>query len=309
MRSPVKIGTRGSPLALYQAEMVRSKLKGFFPLIEFELVKIRTKGDMIRRGTAGTIGERIFTHEIEQALLAKEIDLAVHSAKDLATELPQGLEIGAVCEREDPRDCLVAHEGMTLQKLGEGARIGTSSLRRKSQLKKLKPDLEIVESRGNIETRLGKVKEGHCDGVVLAYAGLKRLGLANLVTEVFDESIFLPQAGQGAIAVEIRQNDPEMSELVRLLNHSPTFYHVLAERSFLGRLEGGCQVPVGIASKLEGDTLTLKGGIFSLEGDREISASLSGPLSEAQKIGIALADKLLTSGGREILETIRASLK
>lgn len=307
MKSLIKIGTRGSKLAFYQAEVVRCKLKELLPLLEFEFVKIRTKGDMIRRQAIGTIGPGIFTREIEEALLENRIDLAVHSAKDLATELPQGLEIGAVLNREDPRDCLVAREGRTLEQLKQGARIGTSSLRRRAQLKKLRPDLEICEMRGNVDTRLKKIEEGQFDGLVIAHAGLKRLGLANFVTEVFEEDMFLPQAGQGAIAVEIRSGDLEIEELTKPLNHAPTFARVLAERSFLHRLEGGCQIPVGVSSKVEGDRLTLKGAIFSLGGDQTVSDVMSGPVSDAAKAGTMLAEKLLQSGGDEILKAIRGA--
>ena len=305
MRSSIKIGTRGSKLALYQAEVVRSKLKASFPLLEFEFVKIHTKGDMIRRGAISSIGPGIFTREIEEALLANEIDIAVHSAKDLATELPGGLEIGAVLTREDPRDCLVARQGNTLEELKRGAKIGTSSLRRKAQLKKMRPDLEICELRGNVDTRLKKVEEGNYDGIVIAYAGLKRLGLSNVVTQIFEEDRFLPQAGQGALAVETRKGDSEIREFVKSLNHEPTFVRVLAERSFLGRLEGGCQVPAGVCSKIESNVLTLKGAIFSLEGDRNVTDAVSGSVSEGEKIGVNLAQKLLDAGGSEILKAVR----
>jgi len=309
MKSLIKIGTRGSKLALYQAEVVRAKLKTLFPILECEFVKIHTKGDMIRRGTISSIGPGIFTREIEEALLAHEIDIAVHSAKDLATELPEGLKIEAVLVREDPRDCLVAREGKTLEQLSHGAKIGTSSLRRRAQLKKLRPDLEIFEMRGNVDTRLKKIEEGQYDAMVIAHAGLKRLGLVNFVTEIFEEERFLPQAGQGALAVEIRNGDSETQELIKPLNHEPTFHRVLAERSFLRRLEGGCQIPVGVSSKIEGDVLTLKGGIFSLEGDREVVDAAAGPVSEGEKTGVFLAEKLLQAGGSEILKVIRNAQK
>ena len=219
MKSIIKIGTRGSALALYQAEVVRSKLKECFPLAGFEFVKIRTKGDMIRRGAIEEIGPGIFTREIEEALLAKEIDLAVHSAKDLASELPEGLLIGAVLTREDSRDCLVARGGTTLKELSSGAKVGTSSLRRKAQLRKLRPDLEFCEMRGNVDTRVKKIEQGELDAMVIAYAGLKRLGLAKCATEIFDPEIFLPQAGQGALAVEMRASDSEACELTKPLNY------------------------------------------------------------------------------------------
>ena len=305
----IKIGTRASKLALYQAELVRSKLKTSFPLLEFQLVKIRTKGDMIRRGAIGSIGPGIFTREIENALLAKEIDLAVHSAKDLASELPQGLVLGAILEREDPRDCLVARQKQTLDQLRPGAKIGTSSLRRKAQLKHLRHDLEIVDIRGNVDTRIKKVETGACDALVVAHAGLKRLGLANAVTQVFDAETLFPQAGQGALAVEIREGDSETAELTRLLNHPISFQTVGAERGFLRRLEGGCQVPAGIFSKVEGDILTLKGAIFALEGDQVVIESVSGAISGAEMLGTTLADQLLKSGGAEILKAIREGVK
>ncbi len=305
MKSLIKIGTRGSKLALYQAEVVRTKLKTLFRLLECEFVKIHTKGDMIRGAAIRSIGPGIFTREIEEALLANEIDIAVHSAKDLATELPEGLEICATLAREDARDCLVAREGKKLDQLNQGAKIGTSSLRRRAQLKKLRPDLEILEMRGNVDTRLKKIEQGEYDGIVLAHAGLKRLGLANFVTEVFEEEHFLPQAGQGALAIEIRKGDLEIQELIQPLNHELTFHRVAAERSFLRRLEGGCQIPAGISSKIEGDILTLKGAIFSLEGDREVIDTFTGPISEGEKTGVALAEKLLQAGGDEILKAIR----
>ncbi len=305
MKSLIKIGTRSSKLALYQAEVVRTKLKSLFPLLEFEFVKIHTKGDMIRHQAIGTMGPGIFTHEIEVALLEKKIDIAVHSAKDLATELPEGLVLGAVLTREDPRDCLVAREGQTLDKLARGARIGTSSLRRRAQLRKLRHDLEIIEMRGNVDTRLKKIEQGEYDGMVIAYAGLKRLGLTNFVTQIFEEEIFLPQAGQGALAVEIRKDALEIEELLRPINHEPTLKRVSAERSFLKRLEGGCQIPVGVASKIEADTLTLKGAIFSLEGDQEVSNTASGLASGSERIGTDLAEKLLQAGGAEILKAVR----
>lgn len=305
----IKIGTRASKLALYQAELVRAKLKSLFPLLEFEFVRIRTKGDMIRRGAIGSIGPGIFTREIENALLAKEIDLAVHSAKDLASELPKGLMLGAILEREDPRDCLVARQKQTFDQLRPGAKIGTSSLRRKAQLKHLRRDLEIVDIRGNVDTRIKKVETGVCDALVVAHAGLKRLGLTNAVTQVFDAETLFPQAGQGALAVEIREGDSEAAELTRLLNHPVSFQTVGAERGFLRRLEGGCQVPAGIFSKVEGNALSLKGAIFSLEGDQAVVASMSGAVSEAETLGTTLADQLLKSGGAEILKAIREGVK
>jgi hydroxymethylbilane synthase len=305
MKSTVKIGTRGSALALYQSELVRSELKKFFPLIKFELVKIRTKGDAVRRGALLDIGPGIFTREIEEALLRREIDLAVHSAKDLASVLPEGLLIGAILKRDDSRDCLVARGKKNLRELAASAKIGTSSLRRKAQLKRLRPDLEFRDMRGNVDTRMEKIKQGELDAMVIAYAGLKRLGLGHYATDIFDPEIFLPQAGQGALAVEMRADDSKACEIVKPLNDELSAICIFGERSFLKRIEGGCQVPAGIHSQAEGQTIRLKGAIFSLDGEREAKNSVSGPLKEADELGHQLAETLLTSGGAEILEEIR----
>ena len=309
MKSSVRIGTRGSKLALYQAELVRFKLKQFHPSCEFELVQIHTKGDLTKRGAIDTSGPGMFTREIEEALLRKEIDLAVHSAKDLASELPEGLSIAAVLTREDSRDCLVAHKGAKLKGLNAGAKVGTSSLRRKAQLKKLRPDLQFCEMRGNVDTRVKKIEQGEFDAMVIAYAGLKRLKLTQCASEIFDPEIFLPQAGQGALAVEIRSNDSRAEELAKPLHDELSGICLSAERSFLKQLEGGCQVPAGIFSKLENKTIWLKGSIFSIDGDREITNSVSGTLAEAERLGRDLANQLLASGGAEILEEIRNAKK
>jgi hydroxymethylbilane synthase len=306
MKPLIRIGTRGSKLALYQAELVGGKLKLHFPMLEVETVKIHTKGDMIRRGGIGSIGRGIFTREIEEALLRGEVDIAVHSAKDLETTLPEGLELGAILEREDPSDCLSAGDRKTLKELKPGARIGTSSLRRKAQLKKLRNDLDLFDLRGNIDSRLGKIGQGQCDGIAAAYAGFKRLGLTNFVTEVFDPETFLPQAGQGAVAVEIRRNDSETRELVHSVNHEQSFRSILAERSFLHRLQGGCQIPAGIYSKINGAGIILKGAVFSLDGAREVLDSIAGPVSDGEQLGALLADQILAAGGRKILDEIRS---
>ena len=305
MKSPVKIGTRGSRLALYQAELVRAKLKESFPSVEFELVKIRTKGDQVRRADLKSIGPGIFTREIEAGLLNQSIDLAVHSAKDLASLLPGGLEIGAVLIREDPRDCLVSTNQLKLGELKQGARIGTSSLRRKAQLKRLRSDLEISDMRGNVETRLRKIDSGEYDGLVIAYAGLFRLGYAEKISEIFEETDMLPQAGQGAIAVQCRSGDADILKDLQAVNDQPTFVRVSAERSFLRRLEGGCQLPVGVSSKIEEGRLILTGGIFSPDGDDEATESISGLFSDGDRLGTELAEALLRKGGKAILEEIR----
>ena len=309
MKSLIKIGTRGSKLALCQTELIASKLKVHFPFLQIELVKIHTKGDKVQHSNFEALGPGVFTREIENALLNGEVDLAVHSAKDLATELPEGLVLGAVSEREDSRDCLVTREAKTLKTLPRGARIGTSSLRRRAQLKKLRPDLEILDIRGNVDTRLKKINDGDYDGMVVAYAGLKRLGLSNVVTEVFDEENFLPQAGQGALAVQIRKGDRESQELVKPINHETSYFRILAERSFLRRLQGGCQVPAGVTSKIEKEVIHLKATIFSADGKHSVTDVGSDSISNLEKTGILLAEKLLRNGGEEILKLVRDEQK
>ena len=254
MKSEFLIGTRGSKLAFYQAELVKAKLEQSFPLFKFTLVKIKTSGDMIRRSSIDPFTtKRVYTKEIEEALETREIDVGVHSAKDLAAELPAGLMIGAVLEREDPRDCLISKEGKKLSELPLGARIGTSSLRRRMQLLRWNPELMIEEVHGNVDTRVRKLSEGNYDAVVLAYAGLKRLGLANYVAEVFPEDRFYPAPGQGTIVVESRTEDPQIEEILKAIHHALSAKRLECERAFLRRLEGGCQLPCGIATALEGD--------------------------------------------------------
>lgn len=308
MRSHFKIGTRGSALAMYQAILVESRFKKFYPMINFEIVKIKTKGDMIRRGGISSIGRGIFTREIEEALQKKEVDFAVHSAKDLETDLPEGLVIGAVLEREDSRDCLVSVGKRKFKDLSDRAKVGTSSLRRRAQLKRLRPDLEICELRGNVDTRIKKLQTGEYEGIVLAHAGLKRLGLAEMAGEVFDPAFFLPQAAQGSIAIEIRQDDSEAQKMTQTLNHEISFFATEAERSFLRRLHGGCQVPIGIRTNIQAKEIELEGAIFALDGSREIKSKKSGELQKANQIGIELANQILDAGGSEILDQIRKQI-
>ncbi len=305
----IKIGTRGSKLALYQAELVKSKLAQLHPALDIQLVKIKTTGDVIYDRPIEHLGPGIFTREIEKALLDRQIDLAVHSAKDMASRLPQGLEIGAVLKREDPSDCLVSRGGTKLRDLPKGAKIATSSLRRKAQLRKLRQDLTICEIRGNVDTRIRKIEEGEYDGMVIALAGLKRLALERHVSETFNPEDFLPQAGQGTLAIEIRTGDSQIRDLIKPLNDQETMTVLLAERSFLRELEGGCLVPAGIHSKSEQGTLTLTGGIFSPTENREVRKSLSGPLKDAELIGKNLAQSILKAGGEEILNEIRNEKK
>lgn len=306
MKSTLRIGTRGSQLALYQAELVKGRVLQDFPLIPVELVKIKTGGDMIRRGgTAPFETKRIYTREIEEALLAGEIDAAVHSAKDMAVLLPQGLKIGAVLEREDARDCLVSKEKKKLSELPMGARIGTSSLRRKMQLLRWSPELVVEELHGNVETRIRKIEEGFYDAVVLAYAGIKRLGLLNYVAEIFPEDRFYPAPGQGVIAVESRTGDSETDEILTPLQHSASAKRLECERAFLRRLEGGCQLPCGIRSVFENDLLKTAGALFATDGRDWAEGYYEGPSERPAEVGEALAALILEKGGKAILEKIR----
>ena len=306
MKSTIRIGTRGSQLAFYQAELVKTRIENDFPLITVELVKIKTGGDMVRRGGAALFEtKRLYTREIEEALLAGEIDLAVHSAKDLAVTLPEGLAIGAVLEREDPRDCLVSKEKKKLFELPFGARIGTASLRRKMQLLRHNPELSVEEVHGNVDTRIRKIEEGEFDAMVLAHAGLKRLGLLNYVAEIFPEDSFYPAPGQGTIAVECRSGDRETGEILEPLGHPASAKRLECERAFLRRLEGGCQLPCGIMTSVENGVLKAAGSLFALEGHEFVEAKHRGPGDYPAKVGEELAEMILAAGGQKILEKIR----
>lgn len=309
MKSLVRIGTRGSTLAMYQAEVVKIKIANDFPLVQAEIVKIKTGGDMIRRGgMSPLVTKRIYTREIEDSLLKGEVDIAVHSAKDLATELPGGLIIGAVLEREDPRDCLIASEKKTLAQMPHGARIGTSSLRRKMQLIRLNSGISVEELHGNVETRLKKVDEGHYDAIVLAHAGLKRLGLSQHASEIFSEDIFYPAPGQGIIAAQCREGDPDVMEFLKPLHHEASGRRLECERAYLHRLEGGCQLPCGITTFIQGNQLSAAGGLFGVEPGEWVEDKKEGPAEYPRELGIALAEIILAKGGREILESIRRKL-
>lgn len=308
MKTEFRIGTRGSKLALYQSELVKAKLERNFPLMRFTVAAIKTSGDMIRRSTIDPFRtKRVYTKEIEEALVGREIDLAVHSAKDLAVELPDGLKLGAFLEREDSRDCLVAREGRKLSELPLGARIGTSSLRRRLQLLRMNSELIVEEIRGNVDSRLRKVEEGQTDGIVLAYAGLQRLGLTASVTEIFPEDKFYPAPGQGIIAIESREKDPETDELLSSLNHAPTAFLAECERAFLRRLEGGCQLPCGITTRLEegGKKLAAAGILFSLDGGQRVEEKMEFLPENPEAIGTRLAEALLEKGGDRIVSEMR----
>lgn len=306
MKEIIRIGTRGSQLALYQAELAKAQLNRIYPLLAVEIVKIKTSGDMIRRRKAAPFDtKRIFTREIEEALLGGEVDLAVHSAKDLAVFLPDGLGIGAVLEREDPRDCVVGRDGKKLADLPAGATIGTSSLRRKMQILRLYPDLCVRDLHGNVDSRVRKVREGVIDAAVLAYAGVKRLGLVNHVSEILEPDRFYPAAGQGVIVIQTRADDAEVNGMLESLNHPVTAGQLQCERAFLACLEGGCQLPCGIMTVTGDDVLRARGAVFAVEGRSGAEAEYEGPAGQPAVAGEKLAGLILEAGGREILEGVR----
>lgn len=300
----VRIGTRGSRLALCQAEWVRAQLLAAWPGLRAELVPIKTSGDKLLDVSLAKVGGKgLFVKEIEEALLTGQVDLAVHSMKDLPAELAPGLVLAAVPEREDPRDVLISRGGETLAELPPGARVGTSSLRRQALLLHHRPDLRIELFRGNVETRLRKLSEGAVDATVLAAAGLKRLGIKLEQAQILDETDFVPAIGQGALGIETRTNDEAM-ELVLPLNHPETTVAVTAEREFLRCLAGSCQVPIAAKGTAHDGTVHLVGLIASPDGQQLVRGETDGPAEEAKQIGTTLAAELLQRGGREILEEI-----
>jgi hydroxymethylbilane synthase len=309
-REPLRVGTRGSRLALWQADHVAARLEASHAGLRVERVIVRTLGDRRPEASLAEIGERgVFTREIEDALRKGSIDLAVHSLKDLPTRIAEGLELGAVLEREDPRDAFLSPVAPRLAALPEGARIGTSSLRRRAQLLALRADLKVLDLRGNVPTRLEKLERGECDAIVLARAGLLRLGLEGRIAEVFEPETLLPAVGQGAIGVQVRAGEPRVAGLVAALDHGPTRLATAAERALLARLEGGCQVPVAALGTLAGRHLTLRGLVADVEGRevvRDSEAREVGGEAEARALGEALGERLLRQGAAPILARVRA---
>ena len=301
----LRLGTRKSQLALWQAEYVRARLRALHPGLNVELVKMTTTGDKILdRSLALVGGKGLFTKELEQALLENRIDLAVHSMKDVTATLPAGLHIGAVCERDDPRDAFVANAHADLKALPAGARVGTSSLRRQCQLRAAHPHLSVVTLRGNINTRLAKLDAGEFDAVVLAAAGLKRLGLEDRIRARLDPEASLPAVGQGAVCIESRAGDAATNDLLAPLDHPATHQCIAAERAMNAALEGGCQVPVGGYAVLEGGALYLRGLVGEPDGSRIIRAETRGPAENADALGAGLARELLAKGARAILDKV-----
>ena len=299
----LRIGTRGSPLALWQAGHVRGLLEKAHPGIEVEIVPIQTKGDRVLDTPLATVGSKgLFTREIEQALLSGAVDLAVHSLKDLPTALPAGLMIGAVCEREDPLDCLVTKGARSLAELRAEAVVATGSPRRKAQLLHLRPDLRIVDLRGNVGTRLRKLDESDWDAIVLAKAGLIRLGFESRIHCVLSQKEMLPAVCQGALGIEIRQEDGKTATLVSPLDHAPSRLATAAERAFLASLGGGCQLPIAALARVGWGTLTLEGLVASPDGRVYLRRHMEGPASAAEALGKALGAEILALGAADILQ-------
>lgn len=300
------IGSRGSQLALWQTGFTKTALEDRFPTAEFEVRIIKTKGDAVLDTALSKIGDKgLFTKEIETALINKEIDLAVHSLKDLPTMQPEGLKIGAVSKRETPNDIFISKNYSSIEDLPKGAKVATGSLRRKSQLLHFRPDLEIVEIRGNVPTRIEKLLASDLDGMILAYAGVHRLGLDAHIKQIIPTEILLPAVGQGVMAVEIRQDDAEVSTMLNAINDEVTNACITAERAFLRRLEGGCQVPIGAYAILENNQIFLQGFVGNLDGAKVIRKSIQGEKSLAEDLGIALAQNCLSAGAAQILEEAR----
>ncbi|NPA58494.1 MAG: hydroxymethylbilane synthase, partial [Aquificae bacterium] len=301
----IRIGTRKSKLALWQANYIADLLKKHYPELQVELVKITTKGDKILDVPLAKVGGKgLFVKEIEDAMLRNEIDIAVHSLKDVPTYFPEGLGLVAITEREDPRDAFLSTKYSSLEEMPEGAVLGTSSLRRKAQVMLKRKDILIKDLRGNVDTRIRKLEEGQYDGIILAYAGLKRLGLEDRAREVFDPYYMIPAVAQGFLGIEARLDDEETIRIVSVLNHRESEIRAKGERAFLKRLEGGCQVPLAAYSEVEGDTITITGFVSDLEGRRVFRDTVKGSVENPEGLGEKLAEKLLDMGAREVLEEI-----
>lgn len=305
MRKHIKIGTRGSLLATTQSTWVKNQIEAEHPGVSVELVTIVTKGDKILDVPLAKVGGKgLFVKEIEEALLRREVDLAVHSMKDVPSELPDELHLGIIPLRENPHDAFISNDYAELAELPRGATVGTSSLRRRAQLAALRPDLEIVDLRGNLDTRLRKLDEGQFQAIILAAAGLNRLGMSSRATGYFEAKEMLPAVGQGALGIELRKDDAELLAGLAFLNDTDTSVAVKAERAFLYRLEGGCQVPIGAFAEVKGGQVVLTGLVASVDGQVVLKDSITGPGEEARELGTMLANKLLDLGGREILAEV-----
>ncbi len=311
MKTPLeilRIATRSSPLALWQAEEVSRRLRDLYPELEVELVTMKTRGDKILDAPLAKVGGKgLFVKELEAGMLEGRADIAVHSMKDVPVEFPEGLELALIMAREDPRDAFVSNRFASLEELPDGARVGTSSLRRQTQIRECFPRLELDWLRGNVNTRLAKLDSGDYDAIILASAGLKRLGFEQRIRSCLEPEISLPAIGQGAIGIECRSDDEAVQSLIAPLADRDTTLRVQAERAMNERLEGGCQVPIAGYAVLEGDELWLRGLVGEPDGSRVLRAEIRGPASDAVELGTRLAEQLLEQGAGEILQALHES--
>lgn len=303
--SKLRIATRKSALAMWQAEHVKARLEALHPGLEVELLGMSTKGDIILDVPLAKVGGKgLFVKELEAAMLENRADIAVHSMKDVPMEFPEGLGLAVISEREDPTDAFVSNNYANIDDLPQGSVVGTSSLRRRCQISELRPDLKIEWLRGNVNTRLAKLDNGEYDAIILASSGLKRLGFHDRIKNTIADTVSLPAAGQGALGIECRLADKEVIELLKPLIHQPTQICVTAERAMNRRLEGGCQVPIGGYATLEGDQLYVRGLVGEPDGSRIIRDEVRGTADQAEQLGIQLAEALLAQGAGEILESV-----
>jgi len=304
-KKTLRIATRKSPLALWQAEYVKARLIEIHPGLEVELVGMTTRGDKILDTPLAKVGGKgLFVKELEVAMLEDRADLAVHSMKDVPVEFPEGLGLHVICEREDPRDAFVSNNYTSVDELPQGARVGTCSLRRQCQLKEKRPDLVIFELRGNVNSRLAKLDAGQFDAIILAAAGLKRLGMEARIASALSPEMSLPAVGQGAVGIECRNDDEETLALLAPLNDPDTWIRVSAERAMNNRLEGGCQVPIAGFAELNGDQIRLRGLVGDPDGSTVIRDEVVGPKDQGVVLGFSLGDRLLEQGAKEILDNL-----
>ncbi|MCL1098703.1 hydroxymethylbilane synthase [Shewanella gelidii] len=301
----IRIATRKSPLAMWQAEFVKAELERIHPDLTVELLPMSTKGDVILDTPLAKVGGKgLFVKELEVAMLEDRADIAVHSMKDVPVDFPEGLGLEVICEREDPRDAFVSNTYKSIDELPQGAVVGTSSLRRQCQLRARRPDLVIKDLRGNVGTRLGKLDAGDYDAIILAAAGLIRLELEQRIASFISAEESLPANGQGAVGIECRTNDERVKALLAPLEHKETRHRVLAERAMNTRLEGGCQVPIGAYAEITGETLSLRGLVGNPDGSHIIESNISGATQDAEKLGVTLAEDLLSKGAKAILDAV-----
>lgn len=301
----LRIATRKSPLAMWQAEHIKARLEAMHEGLEVELITFTTKGDIILDTPLAKIGGKgLFVKELEVAMLAGDADIAVHSMKDVPMEFPEGLELGVICERENPHDAFVSNTYKSLDELPQGAVVGTSSLRRQCQVQQLRPDLQIKSLRGNVQTRLGKLDAGEFDAIILAAAGLLRMEMDDRIASFIPAEQSLPAGGQGALGIEWRANDEAIHNLIKPLAHAETAACVIAERALNKRLQGGCQVPIAAFAELDGEQLSLRGLVGSVDGKQMLTTDKNGNKADAEAIGIAAAEHLLQQGAGKILEEV-----